>query len=300
MSQVRPHWPRSAALVLSSLLALSLGDEARGQAGVWTRENQDGTVEFTNVPRAGSGWRERPAPAGRAETAAPPPAAVRTASKGAGAFWFRERADGVVEFTNLHPVGGRWKVLFKTGPGKAASVRGTTDRIPAQDRSPERYGRYDEHIRDQRTLYGIPPALARAVIKTESDFDPHVVSSVGAMGLMQLMPGTARDMGVSDPFDPRQNIMGGCRYLQILARRYCRTRGAGGADVAFHCSPEENVKVISAYHAGPGAVDKYGGMPPYQTTRTYVATVLSRFEQFLQKEAPEDEVALGARWEGSP
>ncbi len=264
------------------LLALGLTLPVYGHAAVWKREKADGVVEYTNVPRGGS---ERP----RSQPTSPPNPPVVAASParargGSGAFWFRERADGVMEFTNLHPVGSKWKVLFKTGPGKAASLRGTTDRIPAQDRSPERFTRFDQHIRDQQQLYGIPQAFARAVIKTESDFDPRVVSSVGAMGLMQLMPGTARDMGVTDAFDPRQNIMGGCRYLQILARKYCRTPAPAGSSVAFHCSPEEHVKVVSAYHAGPGAVDKYGGMPPYQTTRSYVATVLARFERFLQQE----------------
>ena len=112
----------------------------------------------------------------------------------------------------------------------------------------------------------------RAVIKTESDFDPRVVSSAGAQGLMQLMPETARLMGVTDIFDPRQNIMGGARYLQVLARRFCKTpaRGRGGRRALTVCSPEEKVKVIAGYHAGPAAVEKYGGMPPYETTHAYV------------------------------
>ena len=244
-------------VVLATLL--SLIPAASGRAGVSKRQKGDGTVEFTNGSRGGS-----------------------------GAFWYRERTNGIMEFTNLHPVGSKWKVLFRTGPGKASSVRGTTDRIGASDRSAGRFSRFDDHIRDQQMLYGIPPSLARAVIRSESDFDPHVVSSAGAMGLMQLMPGTARDMGVTDAFDPRQNIMGGCRYLQILARKYCRTPASGRPGVLFHCSAEENIKVISGYHAGPGAVDKYGGMPPYQTTREYVATVLARFERNVSDEGAQD------------
>lgn len=240
-------------VVLAALFCLI--PAASGRAGVSKQQKGDGTVEFSNGSRSGS-----------------------------GAFWYRERTDGIMEFTNLHPVGSKWKVLFRTGPGKASSVRGTTDRIGASDRSAARFSRFDDHIRDQQMLYGIPPSLARAVIRSESDFDPHVVSSAGAMGLMQLMPGTSRDMGVTDAFDPRQNIMGGCRYLQILARKYCRTPASGRPGVLFHCSAEENIKVISGYHAGPGAVDKYGGMPPYQTTREYVATVLARFERNINDE----------------
>ena len=94
----------------------------------------------------------------------------------------------------------------------------------------------------------------RAVIKVESDYDPRVVSSAGCVGLMQLMPETARSMGVTDIWDPRQNIMGGSRYLQVLARRFCRTPARAGRRRGFMCAPEELVKVIAGYHAGPGAV----------------------------------------------
>ncbi|HVV50731.1 MAG TPA: transglycosylase SLT domain-containing protein, partial [Polyangia bacterium] len=116
----------------------------------------------------------------------------------AGTFWSRQRADGVVEFTNKTPAGGHWKVLFKTGPGKAAALRGATDIVPPRDVSPARYSRFDRDILDGQAFYGIPEAFIRAVIRTESDFDPRVVSSAGAEGLMQLLPGTARQMGVTD------------------------------------------------------------------------------------------------------
>jgi soluble lytic murein transglycosylase-like protein len=115
-----------------------------------------------------------------------------------------------------------------------------------------------------------------------------VVSSAGAQGLMQLMPATARAMGVTNVWDPRQNIMGGARYLQLLARRYCRTPVAGMAEggmASVMCSFEEKIKVLAGYHAGPGAVDKYAGMPPYETTRSYVNAVLQRFEEYRRREA---------------
>ena len=213
------------------------------------------------------------------------------AVRGGGTFWARERADGVVEFTNLPPpagIGGKWKVWLKTGPGKAAALRGRTDAVPPRDASPARFARYDQHIHDQQAFFGIPEAMVRAVIKTESDFDPEVVSSVGAKGLMQLMPDTARLMGVTDIFDPRQNIMGGARYLQVLARRFCKTPspvdGGGGPLSArlLICSLEEKIKVVAGYHAGPAAVDKYGGVPPYETTRAYVAAVMRRYQQYQQ------------------
>jgi soluble lytic murein transglycosylase-like protein len=197
----------------------------------------------------------------------------------------------VVEFTNLPPVGARWKVWLRTGPGKAAALRGTTDIVPARDNAPARFSRFDQHIQDQQSFYGIPEALIRAVIKTESDFDPNVVSSAGAKGLMQLMPDTARLMGVTDVFDPRQNIMGGARYLQVLARRFCKTPAqafeAEGGERTLVCSQDEKVKVIAGYHAGPFAVEKYGGMPPYETTRAYVTAVMRRYDRYRQA-APGD------------
>jgi soluble lytic murein transglycosylase-like protein len=175
--------------------------------------------------------------------------------------------EGVIHFTNIAPKGrerGRWKVLFKTGPGKAAAIRGDCarcDRVPARDRSPARYSRYDHLIAEAAELYQIPEALIRAVIKVESDYDPRVVSSVGAMGLMQLMPSTARDQGISDPFDPRQSILGGTRTLRRWANRY-------NGDL---------VVTLAAYSAGPGAVAKYGGLPPYETTQRYIRMVIAEY-----------------------
>jgi soluble lytic murein transglycosylase-like protein len=92
-------------------------------------------------------------------------------------------------------------------------------------------------------------------------------------------------MGVTNSFDPRQNIMGGARYLQVLARRFCRTPAATDekqrpGERLTVCSPDEKIKVVAAYHAGPGAVEKYGGVPPYETTRWYVAMVMRRYEQY--------------------
>lgn len=256
---------------------------ADGAAEIWNRTRTDGTVEFTNHRPASSARDAGQGAKGTNKTAKwnrsdPGPAS-------GGTFWARERADGVVEFTNVRPAGTHWKVWLKTGPGKASALRGQTDVVPPRDGSPVRYARYDQDIHDQQMYYGIPEALIRAVMKVESDFDPHVVSSAGAQGLMQLMPDTARLMGVTDSFDPRQNIMGGARYLQVLARRFCRTPGAAGedgraGDRALICSDDEKVKVIAGYHAGPAAVDRYGGLPPYETTRAYVTMVLRRFDEY--------------------
>jgi hypothetical protein len=281
----------SGRLVGTLALALVAGLATAGHAAVWQRTRADGTIEYTNVAPRGGSWsavkeaarlRARRAvasvaPASRGFSIAPP-----STSPQGGIVWSREHEDGTVEFTNVAPVGAKWKVLFRTGPGKAAAVRGSSDLVPPRDGSVARFSRYDQHIRDQQAFYGVPESLVRAVIKTESDFDPHVVSSAGAQGLMQLMPATAKMMGVSDVWDPRQNIMGGARYLQVLAKRFCRTPAAEGDLV---CSLEEKVKVVAAYHAGPGAVEKYGGMPPYETTRAYVTSVLRRYEDYRRRAA---------------
>ncbi len=111
---------------------------------------------------------------------------------------------------------------------------------------------------------GVPPALVKAVAKAESGFNPGAVSPAGASGLMQLMPGTARGLGVTDPFDPLQSLRGGARYLRAQLDRF-------GGDPSL---------ALAAYNAGPGAVAKYGGIPPYAETQAYVPRVLGYFQQF--------------------
>jgi soluble lytic murein transglycosylase-like protein len=107
---------------------------------------------------------------------------------------------------------------------------------------------------------GLPAALIDAVIRTESGYRPGARSRAGAMGLMQLMPGTAREVGVSNAFDARQNVMGGAKYLRKLYDRFGNYRLA-----------------VAAYNAGPGNVQKYKGIPPFAETRAYVRTVMARF-----------------------
>jgi soluble lytic murein transglycosylase-like protein len=108
---------------------------------------------------------------------------------------------------------------------------------------------------------GVDTNLARAVIAVESGFDPRAISSAGAAGLMQLEPETARAYGVSNVFDPAQNLRGGSAYLHDLLARF-------GGDVP---------RALAAYNAGPGAVERFGGIPPYPETRAYVARVLAAY-----------------------
>jgi soluble lytic murein transglycosylase-like protein len=107
----------------------------------------------------------------------------------------------------------------------------------------------------------LDPALLTAVVGQESGFRQRAISSAGAMGLMQLMPETARELGVRDPFDPAQNLDGGAKYLRGLIDRY-----HGRLDLA-----------LAAYNAGPGAVDRYGGVPPYRETQSYVSNILASY-----------------------
>lgn len=107
----------------------------------------------------------------------------------------------------------------------------------------------------------VDPALVRAVIQTESNWNPSAVSSKGALGLMQLIPSTAREMGVHNALDPKQNLDGGVRYLRKLLERY-----NGDLD-----------RALAAYNAGPGAVDRAGGVPRYRETRAYVQKITDSY-----------------------
>ena len=106
--------------------------------------------------------------------------------------------------------------------------------------------------------YHVDIELLKAMAKAESDFDPNATSRSGAMGIMQLMPGTAKGLGVTDAYDPEQNIMGGAKYIASLLEKY-------DGNVSY---------ALAAYNAGSGNVDKYGGIPPFEETQNYVTKIL--------------------------
>jgi soluble lytic murein transglycosylase-like protein len=118
--------------------------------------------------------------------------------------------------------------------------------------------------------HGLDPNLVLAVVGVESAFQPDAVSHKGAQGLMQLMPGTARELGVTDALDPTQNLDGGTRYLRMLLAQY-------GGDLG---------RALAAYNAGPGAVKRHGGVPPYRETHHYIDRVLKRYQKARRAKSP--------------
>lgn len=155
-------------------------------------------------------------------------------------------AAGVVHFTDT-PTHGHWNLYRKRQTTATASESSYVDLI--------------RHYADR---HGIDEALVRAVIKVESDYRPHVISSKGAQGLMQLIPETARELNVRDPFDPSENIRGGTLYLRRMLDRF-----DGNLELA-----------LAAYNAGPGTVQRYGGIPPFDETINYIQRVKHHLQRY--------------------
>lgn len=122
----------------------------------------------------------------------------------------------------------------------------------------------DRLVSANANAWGVDPALVKAIIANESGFNANATSKTGAQGLMQLEPGTAAGLGVSNAYDPAQNIWGGTRYIRGLLDR-------------FH---GDTRLAVAAYNAGPGAVEKYGGVPPYAETQAYVDNVLDSYQKY--------------------
>jgi soluble lytic murein transglycosylase-like protein len=178
-------------------------------------------------------------------------------------------ADGVLHVSDV-PRSPRAKKISGSGTAPRVSTRKsrrtTATATPAKKPAPLRWWerRSDappDEIDRAAKLYNIPNELIRAVIAAESAGDAGAVSHKGALGLMQLMPQTAGEMYVTDPIDPAQNVMGGTRYLRYLANLF---KG-------------DMMLVVAGYNAGPAAVQKYGGIPPFAETRDYVKKVMKYY-----------------------
>jgi soluble lytic murein transglycosylase-like protein len=164
---------------------------------------------------------------------------------------------GVIHFTDI-PSDGRYERVSSSDDAVSQRRRARSRiKVPAIESA------YDNLILISAREHRVEPALVKAVIAAESNFRPDAVSRVGAQGLMQLMPKTAASLGVEDAFHPRENVDGGTRYLRAMLDRY--------GDVS---------RALAAYNAGPEAVDRYRGIPPYRETRAYVARVLTYYRGY--------------------
>ena len=139
--------------------------------------------------------------------------------------------------------------------------------VPSRKSLKKYLNEYRGIIQQASVQFDIDPHLIRAVIKAESGFDHQALSSKGAQGLMQLMPGTADDMEVQDPFDPEENIFGGVRYLSLLLKRFKNNK----------------ILAVAAYNAGPETVESYNGIPPFPETREFVKRVMQYYEAYRPK-----------------
>ncbi len=171
-----------------------------------------------------------------------------------------QESDGTVWHTNINPRaqdGSRFTLLEIRGRAPAVVSCRETELA----RRAEQFG---AQIERHATLNGVDANLIRALIRTESCFDNWAISGAGAQGLMQLMPATARSLGAENPFESEQNIDAGTRYLARMLQRFDH-------DITL---------ALAAYNAGPGAVRKYNGVPPYAETQAYVKKVMAHYRQY--------------------
>jgi hypothetical protein len=178
-----------------------------------------------------------------------------------GAMYICREKSGAVNFTNV-PVSSTCQIfsMDQTGgirlPMASHSLGKAADPLA-----------YDHEIHRVARRYQVDPSLVKAIIHTESYFDPRAVSSKGALGLMQLMPDTARDLNVAHPFNPLENIDGGTRYIRQLLDSF-------GGNLTMS---------LAAYNAGPGLVARTGGIPAIPETRDYVVKVLKHYKEYKRK-----------------
>jgi hypothetical protein len=195
--------------------------------------------------------------------------AAAAADRAFAQVYTRTNANGVVEATNVPDANG----FRLTYPGKGTLIHSAGFR-----RARAYSSLFDAHVLEAASRHSVSPDLVKAVIAAESEFDQYAVSSKGARGLMQLMPDTARRLGVGNSFDARQNILAGTQYLRMMLDQF-----AGDIELA-----------LAAYNAGPGAVQRYGGVPPYRETRGYVSKVSSLLGGFVAVPAPAQSGAVAS------
>jgi len=172
----------------------------------------------------------------------------------------------IAEITGLVPDDAADPAAFRSALARAAgssAAPGSADQT-ALAPAPVPPEQIEALVQQNATTWQVDPALVKAVIANESGFNANATSKVGAQGLMQLMPETASSLGVRDAYDPAQNVAGGTRYLKGLLDRF---------------NGDEKL-AVAAYNAGPNAVEKYGGVPPFPETQNYVQNVLSSYDRY--------------------
>lgn len=158
-------------------------------------------------------------------------------------------SEGVLHFTNV-PTSSNYKIYIREKPDRSLNSDVTR--------------RYDQIITEAAERHGVSFSLLKAMIKIESDFNPRAISTAGALGLMQIMPENIKRLKIKDPFDPRENIMGGTRYLKQMIDRF-----NGKLSLA-----------LAAYNAGPNTVERYQRIPPFTETEDYVEAVMKYYSIF--------------------
>lgn len=223
---------------------------SRSPDRVYSFVDNAGTLHFTNSTRQGdSRWKE-----------------VRGAGDNLSVLVFRPESGRKLKIpkSRLDPANPAYGLSFIGPPNPRA--RGWLTRAAGLRRNGLPPVEVSRLIERAAARHDVEPELVHAVVRAESGYNDQAVSRAGAMGLMQLMPGTADLVGVNDAFEPAQNVEGGTRYLRMMLDRF-------GNDVSL---------AIAAYNAGPGAVENYGGVPPYRETRDYLQRVLRFREEFIQ------------------
>jgi len=242
---VHRHVPR--ALLLSLLTGGLWLWSATASAELYTYLDADGTRVYTDQrPTSGVSYRRVGIPSSGSST-----------SRSGGQIFVYQMPSGERLVTNQRQRDNAMTLIATYGR-PTASVR---CRLSAGEVMPVGSGPFDSIIVREASSRNLDPLLVKSVIWVESCFDQYAVSRVGAHGLMQLMPGTAAELGVTNRFDPAQNIRGGVTYLAQMLERFDRN-----LDLA-----------LAAYNAGPGAVERYSGIPPFAETRNYVERVNAHY-----------------------
>lgn len=184
-----------------------------------------------------------------------------------GAVYKVAKSNGITEYTNVRPDHGAYQMLFTyISTCFACNVHSTVDFM----HTPLNVNAFNSEIAAASSEFGVDPAFVRAVVHAESAFNPNAISAKGAQGLMQLMPATASDLAVNNPFDVKQNIRGGTLYLSQLLKEF---------------NGDEKL-AAAAYNAGPQNVQKYKGVPPFDETQVYVQRVAQLRQRYGAAAAP--------------